>query len=161
MKFFRLFCLLASIAIFGVSLAGDGFYIDRLDDPRAWAPGWVELLLGWILVFGGVIAWLANPLLFLGWILLIRRSTAPLSAGVTAVAALVAASFLLHHEIVTSEGGDKSSITGYGNGYFLWIASIFTAFVGGIIPAGCLLLKSKQRARISANDHGLGGPKDV
>ncbi len=135
MQAFRLTLLIVSIVIFCISLTNDGFYIDRPSNPRAWAPGWAELMLGWILVPGGIIAWLANPLLFFGWMLLANKLLAPASTIVTALAICIALSFLLHKEIITSEAGNVSAVTGYGSGYYLWIGSMVVAMLAGLLSS--------------------------
>ena len=110
-----------SVGLFLLSLTQDGYYIDGTD-PRAWAPAWGLLLFGWLGLFSGVFAWLANPLLVIGWILFIRRRY---RAGLwTTIAALLfMLSFLLHTTIQSSEAPTYSKITGYGPGYWLWVAS--------------------------------------
>ena len=109
------------VGLFLLSLTQDGYYIDGTD-PRAWAPAWGLLLFGWLGLFSGVFAWVANPLLVIGWILFIRRRY---RAGLwTAIAALLLMlSFLLHTTILSSEAPTYSKITGYGPGYWLWVAS--------------------------------------
>jgi hypothetical protein len=121
-----------SVLLFVTSLTQDGFYIDRPNNPRAWAPCIGLLLVGWIAVFNGVLAWLANPVLAATWFLMSFRSTRGIALGCAVVALGLSLSFLLHREIMTSEAGHYSKITGYGLGYWLWIASIIVALIGCI-----------------------------
>ena len=124
---------IASMVLFGVSLFPNAFYIDRPDNPAG--PGSGLLLVGCLGVFVGAFAWLANPLLVATWALTFSR---PPRAGALACAAAslaFALSFLLHHEIMLEGSGKYSRITGYGPGYWLWVASIATALVGCLVAA--------------------------
>lgn len=125
--------LVVSILLFVASLTQDGFYIDRPDDPRAWSLCLGLLLVGWIAVFDGVYAWLANPALLVAWIAMWFRPSYKVAvvAGVTALC--FSLSFLRHDTIITSEAPTYSRITGYGLGYWLWIGSIATALAGGVL----------------------------
>ena len=57
--------VLASLILYVICLANDGYYIEGTN-PRAWSAAWALLLLGWLALGTGVLAWLANPVLFLG-----------------------------------------------------------------------------------------------
>src|SRR5215467_14437437 len=92
-----------SVLLFLASLTQDGFYIDRSDNPRAWAPCIGLLLVGWIVVFEGVFAWLANPALLVTWIAMWFRPTHKAAVGAGIAALCFALSFLLHDQIMTSE----------------------------------------------------------
>src|SRR3954463_1280614 len=48
-----------SVALFLLCLTQDGYYVEG-PDPRAWASPAVLLSMGWLGVFEGVFAWLAN-----------------------------------------------------------------------------------------------------
>lgn len=124
--------LAVSVCLFLASLTQDGFYLAG-ENPRAWAPCIGLLLVGWIAVFAGVFAWLANPALFVAWILLCFRSTRYASLVMATISAAFALSFLAHQEILANENGGTSKITGYGLGYWLWLASIFAAIVGSLV----------------------------
>jgi hypothetical protein len=113
-----------SVGVFVVALFNDGFYLD-LDEPRAWAPGWAELLFGWM---SASLAWLANPCLFIAWVFALRRQTF-IAAGLALFATGLALSFLLVDEMIVNEGGGTAKITGYGLGYWLWLASAVTMLV--------------------------------
>lgn len=135
----------ASVLLFIASLFLDGFYIDRPDDPRAWSPGYGLLLLGWMAVLMGVPAWLANPAVMAAWILLlVDLKRAAFAAA--ALAMLFALSFLLWDKIITDEAGNYSKITGYGSGYWCWVASAAMAFLGGIV-AICIARKPTDESR--------------
>lgn len=121
-----------SVLLFVISLALDGFYLET-KDPRAWSPCIWLLLFGWMGLFAGMVAWLANPVLFFAWICMAVR---PLRWGALAaalLALLLALTFLLHTSIITDEGGGRANITGYGLGYWFWLASMIVALLGSIV----------------------------
>ena len=122
-----------SFTLFVASLTQDGFYIAG-DNPRAWSSCFGLLLVGWMAVLDGVWAWLANPALALTWLLMCIRRTRVIALGFGFAALGLALSFLRHPQILSDEGGGHSRITGYGVGYWLWIASI-TMTVGGCLAA--------------------------
>ncbi len=131
-----------SMLLFAVSLALDGFYVDRGSD-SAWSPCLGLLLIGWMGMFDGIFAWLANPFLLVAWVLMLiprARFVAPIFA---IVAILLALSFLLHEQIMVDEAGNYAKITGYGTGYWLWVASMAAALSGCVI--GVLLPPTAHR----------------
>lgn len=101
---------------------------------------------GWgILAFGGMllasadsnIVWLANPILFLAWIMVLlnRRLVAVLlSLG----ALVIGLAFLSFKSVVTNEGGIQMPITGYKAGYWVWLASM------GVTAVSALLIRPEQ-----------------
>lgn len=48
-----------SAVLYVMCLTQDGYYIDG-PDPEAWAPAYGLLISGWLGLFAGVFAWLAN-----------------------------------------------------------------------------------------------------
>ena len=122
----------ASMLLYCGSLTQAALYTDKPADGGAF-PALLLLLGGWLGLFAGVLAWLANPLLAFTWALLIPRRTR-FVALLCAVASLgFAVSFLGQDEIMTDEGGTQSRITAYGPGYWLWTASIATALTGCLV----------------------------
>ncbi|PUB35449.1 hypothetical protein C8J95_101121 [Elizabethkingia sp. YR214] len=89
------------------------------------------LLLGWAEVFEGGIAWLANPLLFISWLLLLIKQP-KIAAPLCLITFLLSLSYLSTSTITVNEGGGKASITSYGLGYYLWLASSISLFIGNI-----------------------------
>ena len=142
--------ILPSIALFAVCLVNDGYYIDG-PDPRAWAPSWGLLLFGWIGIFSGTVAWLANPVMFLAWIKFFsgRYRTATLFA---AIAAALILSFLLTKTVVSSETPTYSKVVGYGVGYWFWLASAVALLIGSLLE----WVRSKRRAAGSSSLTGTG-----
>lgn len=121
-----------SILLFLVSLSQKAYHIDTDDHPTHW-DGLALLLVGWAGLFQGVFAWLANPALFVAWILLLSRRRRTLAVYFSIAAVALALSFLLHRKILRNEAGDYGTIVGYCLGYWLWTASMFVALV-----ASCL-----------------------
>jgi hypothetical protein len=126
--------LALSCGLFALCLFNDGYFVERRGEKTS-GPGFLLVLIGWIGLFQGIIAWLANPFLLVGWFLLAGRQLR--AAAACAFAATVcASSFLLCKTILTDEGGNHSRITGYGVGYWLWLASaavLLTASFVGVI----------------------------
>ncbi|MDB5335220.1 MAG: hypothetical protein JWN70_839 [Planctomycetaceae bacterium] len=135
--------LAVSIILFLVSLTQDGYYIDRPEDPRAWAPCIGLLLIGWLGVLEGVWAWLANPALAVAWLLMLTKPGRISQIILAVLATGLALSFLLYPEILANEAGGRTRITGYGAGYWLWISSMVTAAVGA---TGAMIFQSPRSA---------------
>lgn len=89
-------------------------------------------LLGWAEMDGGGKAWLANPLLFIGAFFILLKKP-KVSAVIGLIALGLTFCYLSVGEITVNEAGHKFPITGYGPGYFLWIASCFSLLAGSII----------------------------
>ncbi|WP_250253676.1 hypothetical protein [Chryseobacterium sp. Marseille-Q3244] len=98
-------------------------------------------LLGWAEMDGGGIAWLANPLLFIGAFFLLLKQI-KISAVLSLIAFGLTFCYLSVGEITVNEAGHKFPITGYGPGYFLWIASCFSLLIGSII-----LMKAPEKVQ--------------
>jgi hypothetical protein len=94
-----------SWVLYVVALLNNGYYIEG-SNPGAWASAWGLLLMGWMGLFTGVFAWLANPLLLVGWMLLALRLTQ--AATICTIGAILCiGSFLLHDSILIDEAGGK------------------------------------------------------
>lgn len=127
--------VLLSAALYSASLTQNAFFIGRADYD-AWAsPVWL-VLVGWIgMLMGGgaALVWFTNPLLFLSWGL--SFSNHKIAKWLSTFTALLAASFLLFDEIITSEAPTYSSISHYGAGYWLWLASCVLFAICMWVPA--------------------------
>lgn len=123
--------ILVSVLLFLISLSQEAYHVDTNSKPQPWAC-LALLFCGWLGVFEGAIAWLANPALLLTWVLLAssRRRSAAIFFGLASLA--LSLSFLFQRDILTDEAGHRGKITGYALGYWLWICSIVTA-VGGCV----------------------------
>jgi hypothetical protein len=122
-----------SCVLYVVALLNDGYYVEG-SNPEAWASAWGLLLMGWMGLFSGVFAWLANPLLFVAWMLLALRLTQ--AATICTIGAILCiGSFLLHDSILIDEAGGRARILGYGAGYWLWLSSAIVFFAACISRA--------------------------
>ncbi len=87
--------------------------------------GWLAMLTG-----GAAITWLANPFLIITWILLIKNKKSAWLFGL--IASIISISFLKFQVIIENEAGHYNSITKIGLGYWLWLSSCFTTFIGSM-----------------------------
>ncbi len=116
-----------SVAFFAACLFAGG-YTTAIKPVDGGAVGWVLLLTGWMGVFYGYYAWLANPVLLLVWLLTLGRARPPaLAASVLALALML--SFLLHDTMVANEAPTYTQILSYDLGYWLLVASGVLAVV--------------------------------
>jgi len=131
---FRLAGTLLSIGIFGFSLAGNGYSVGDPANPQSWAGCFVLLLIGWLGLFEGILAWLANPVLFTAWVFsLTKLRWMTLALSVTA--ALIALTFLLQPDMPVNEAGHRGPVTALGQGYWIWISSMLLLSVWIIIDS--------------------------
>jgi hypothetical protein len=132
LRMFRRYVHLSlSIVLFAVCLANDGYFIAG-PNPRAWASAWGLLLVGWMGVLYGTVAWIANPVLFFAWLMFyLRRYQRATLFALTATVLML--SFLLTRTIVSSEAPTYSKVIGYGSGYWLWVGSALALLVGSIL----------------------------
>jgi hypothetical protein len=118
-----------SVVVFAISLPNDSFYV-LTEDPWEWKPSYLIVLYGWMAMHLGVFNWLANPLLFASWWMMLYRPTRDF-AVVPAIAALgLSMGFLLYTTFPSSTGGSAARITGHGPGYWLWNTSIWIMVLG-------------------------------
>lgn len=89
------------------------------------------ILLGWAEVFEGGIAWLANPLLFISWLFLLIKQP-KISFPLSLITFILSLSYLSVSTITVNEVGGKAAITSYGLGYYLWLASSISQFIGNL-----------------------------
>jgi len=101
--------------------------------------GFQILLMGWLGVFVGQLAWFANPLFAIGLLLLsLRRRTASLICG--AVAVLVAGDTLvLFSQQLPANEGDvgKLILQHLKAGFYLWAAALV------LLPLGAFILRQR------------------
>lgn len=132
-KWFPRFMLVGSLMAFAAALLQDAFYIAG-PDPNAWSDSWALLLIGWLGIMSGTLAWLANPALAFAWILLVAKLPGfSLMSCVIALALML--SFLLETNVMTSTLPNYSEITGYGTGFWLWVCSAVLQGFGSAVAA--------------------------
>ena len=88
---------------------------------------------------GAALTWLANPLLFLSWILIHKNPK--LSLQISIAATLIALSFLFFKQIMADEAGNYSRIISYKFGYWLWVSSSVIMFVGNLVSKYFIMTK--------------------
>jgi len=79
---------------------------------------------------GAGVAWLANPLLLITWILLLRNNKFALLLSIFAT--LLSLSFLGIDEVPINEAGGIEKIIKIEIGYWLWLFSCLITFIGSI-----------------------------
>jgi hypothetical protein len=124
-RLLRVLFIIVSILLFFISC----FYICYCTTDRC-RTSIEALLIGWLAIFDGGpgMAWIANPLLLITWILFSKRHRLALFFSI--VTALISLSFLGYNKIIDNEGGTINSIIKIGPGYWLWLSSCLTTFLG-------------------------------
>ena len=129
--------LYLSLALYVVRLPFDTFCVPT--GCNNW-PSWATLLFGWLLADGGGSnsTWWANPLLFLGWLVMLkpnwRFNPGKIVAALAGYAALaLTVSFYFAETVIANEGGIAQPITGYGFGYYAWVASAAAFAIAGTL----------------------------
>lgn len=136
--------LLLSLIAYGASLFNDGYYAES-NDPKAWAPAFGLLLIGWLGLLDGVIAWMANPLLLAGWVMLgYRRKSLATIFAIAALICIVSLQFC--QTILVNEAGNRAPITSFGAGYWLWLASAL------LLLLGCVAMKVEPENTNTTSD---------
>jgi len=139
--------------LFIASLTQTAFQIASNDPTNREAQGFLMLIIGWTGIFEMPygIPWLANPLLILSWIMLNQRMKTSLLLSFLAI--LFSASFLLYKQMPENEGGSTSEITGVGLGYWLWLSSCISFFLGALIYVLLKIPSKNNNALLNASTH--------
>ena len=117
-----------SIGAYVLALLLPAFYEARASLPvmySFWLP-----FVGWMGSFW-YIEWFANPLIVYSWIL-VRRNALMNATFASLFAAALILVFLSRKNMMLFgfEGDNQPAITGYGAGYWLWLASTLTMAIG-------------------------------
>lgn len=121
-----------SLLLLILSLTQPAFYIDREENPAAWAQSAMLFFFGWIFPLGGGIVpflfWCANPLYILSLIKIIKKKKSGFL--LILIATLIAFGFSQMNEITASSSGGLSEITSLELGYKLWLSSFIVLTLG-------------------------------
>lgn len=118
------FCL--CIFFYVISLSMNGMYVSARGEAIS---GLTVLLLGWLGIFDCVLAWYANPCLFLSLVLLFKFPTASRRLALSGF--VVGATALGVRHMVVDESGSQEPIT-LGAAYFIWLACFPVAYLAAI-----------------------------
>jgi hypothetical protein len=136
---------LLSVGLFAASLLTHAYYAPSHSEHPL---GWQLLVDGWFgLIFFGISAWLANPFLLFGW-LACHLGRYDVSAVLSLVALGFMLSFMRIDTIPVDEAVNYAKITGYGPGYWLWLASAVVLFAASIVGLLAILQKRRVKPRV-------------
>jgi hypothetical protein len=124
--------LFLSIGVFIISLTQKSYC--TVGGNCEYFSGLLNLIFGWFGVFKlhfPAFTWLANPLLFISWILFKKNPQKSLILSCIIFPLML--SFLLVNKIIVNDGSTTSIINFYGLGYWLWLFSSFIMLIGNII----------------------------
>ena len=137
-----------SLTLYLLSLCFACFYVEG--DQPDWTffpdkgPGLLLLLIGWIGVLAGEVAWIANPLWMLGVVFFLvanqknaKSSDTAVSGSVALFFAIAAQSFamtfLLQSKTLCGNGASAAQIAGYCPGYYFWNLSMLMLIVASLL----------------------------
>jgi hypothetical protein len=123
--------LLTSIGLFCLCLLGDGFY-SHASRPDSAVSGWQLFLFGWSAIPHGGVAWLANPVIGVAWVLFSLKHPGR-SAGLAVLALALMISFLFESKVTSIYSETSTVVADCGLGYWLWVASAFALLLGSIV----------------------------
>jgi len=96
--------------------------------------GLLNLVFGWFGVFKlhfPAFSWLANPILFISWVLYKKKTK--ISLVLSGISLILMGSFLFVDQIIVNDGSTTSIVNFYGLGYWLWLFSSFIMIIGNYI----------------------------
>jgi hypothetical protein len=135
--------VLACLALFLVACAAPALeFLDTNAKSLNVMQGFQILLMGWMGVFVGQLAWFANPLFALGLLLLsLRRRTAALVCGTGAMLAAGDTFVLFSQQLPANEGGvGKLILQHLRAGFYFWAAALV------LLPLGALILRHRTES---------------
>lgn len=135
--------LTTSILLFIFCLGNEGYATERNHEAMS---GIYLLLIGWLGIGLGGASWLANPLLFVGWITFFSKNS-PVSLVCSFAALAFVISFLFVEKVAVSEAPSYSRVAEYGLGYWLWLSSAATLVLGVVLR---LFLSSKNSKKLES-----------
>lgn len=119
--------LYSSILIFGISLFQNCFCTGHCVN------SFFALLFGFLPLKTTIanLCWLANPLLFMSWIVFYKNPKSSLIFSL--LASSFSFMFIFTNEVAVNEGGSPQQIESLEIGYWLWLSSIFIISIGNSI----------------------------
>tara|TARA_R110001606_G_scaffold379260_1_gene539217 strand:+ start:970 stop:1386 length:417 start_codon:yes stop_codon:yes gene_type:complete len=130
-KYQKLFLFL-SIGLYLISLTQKSYC--TVGGTCEYFSGLLNLIFGWFGVFKlhfPAFPWLANPLLFVSWLLYKKKTK--ISLVLSEISLLLMLSFLFVDKIIVNDGSTTSIVNFYGLGYWFWVLSSFIMLVGNLI----------------------------
>jgi hypothetical protein len=124
----RYIVIMLSIVVYGFALFTPTIVFDQPDD---YYVGIYCLVLGWVGMT--IIPWLANPIFFACLICLWLKSCR-IALILGSVAIVLASCTLLYRQMMHDEAGNMRSVTGYGPGFYLWLASFIIPTAASLAP---------------------------
>lgn len=124
--------LLLGILLFLVAMPMETFCIPG--SCAEWR-GYALLFMGWLDLYAHPRAgyvWLANPALFMAWWFM-RNERKTVAVALSLAALALCASFLGVPEVLVDEMRPPQPVVGIALGYWLWLASCATTFVGALL----------------------------
>lgn len=119
-----------SLILFMISLLLSAYYTNK--DHNGPVQGYLLLLIGWIGIIGGHFSWLANPSLLMTWTLMCFKPTLKFAIYFGSLSMALSLSFLFHEKCLVNSHEFVAKITGYGPGYYFWVASMAVALLGAL-----------------------------
>jgi hypothetical protein len=138
--------LVISLLFFGLSLTQTAVRFIGYAEANSYS-SLAMLLTGAVSVLGGGLLewliWLANPLYFYA-LACLDRGESYKALFISLIALAIALSFRFWQTILVSESGRVAPISSFGAGYYLWLASIGTLFVGAAYLAFRLAIPAQS-----------------
>ncbi|MES2510823.1 MAG: hypothetical protein V4625_12900 [Pseudomonadota bacterium] len=126
-------CTVLSVLLYLGALALPGFYVVQgTEGAKPWIEGFWLLVFGPLALFQGLVAWLANPCLFVAWFLFFKKSYVK-SFVLSLVGLGFASSFLLSQGARFHDGSGMNTIGRNALGYWLWVASLAVASISAVL----------------------------
>ncbi len=112
------YAIIASMVVFALSLTQKAYCTTSVCSDSI-----ILLVMGWASIFYGAVffCWLANPLLFISWVMVKRKPK--LTLFTSSASFLFAFFFLLVDRVVVNENNGSEFIVARKAGYWLWLAS--------------------------------------
>lgn len=135
--------MVGSVGLFLLSCFMPCLYIARPEGMMSWNGFEILLLYGWMAILAAIsLAWLANPLYFVGGVFVLnsQKGGSSLSSGlgilVSAAAVLAGGTsiWVKGAAVPKNEGGGTQGLVDYvGPGFYVWMASLLLMFLAAVL----------------------------